>query len=202
MSKPLSLPSLPPLPTPTAFRAEQRTPKSLAPVNAPEHAALTDKIAALRPQVMKVARGLTGNMSDADDLTQNALVRALEKQDRYVDGNLGGWLATLCRWQFYSDVQTINSGSVVIKATPMDPAVLAAIAGSSEPNQEHWVHLVEVVRSMSGPEQDELFAKAEPKRYKPRVPKPCKKCGTTLRYVSRHCVECKRQKDLRTNHAA
>ena len=189
-------------PTPTATPAERRTPKSRVPANAQARAALTDRIAALRPSLMRVATGLTGNKFDADDLTQTALVRAIEKQDLYVDGNLGGWLATICRWQFYSDVRSMNSGSEVIKAIPVEPVKLVALGGSSEPNQEHWVHLVEVVRAMSQAEQTELFRQEAPKRYKARAPKPCKKCGTTLRYVSRHCVECKRQKDLRTNHAA
>src|ERR1700675_2051268 len=95
----------PPLsrPTHTATPVVRQTAKSRAPVSALERAARTDEIAALRPRVMKLAGKLTGNKFDADDLTQNALVRAIEQQDKYLDGNLGGWVAVIACREFYTE---------------------------------------------------------------------------------------------------
>lgn len=163
---------------------------------------LVDRIAELRPWLMRRATKLTrNNQFDADDLTQNALVKAIEKQHLYRSGNLGGWLGAICYHQFITDARTMNGGSEVIKPTLMEPIHLAgSLGGTTQPNQEHWVSLVEVVREMSVVDREELFKREAPKIRALKPQKPCKKCGTTLRYAGRHCVQCKKDKDTRISH--
>ena len=126
-----------PLLTPTATRAERQTPKSRAPANAPGRAARTEAIAALRPRIMRLAGNLTGNKFDADDLTQNALVRAIEQQDKYQDGNLGGWVAVIAYREFYTE-RGRN------REVPMAPEIIN-LNGRTEPNQYDTVRLREVL---------------------------------------------------------
>lgn len=102
---------------------------------------LDDDIAALRPRIMKLAGRLTGNKFDADDLTQNALVRALEKQNQYQEGNLGGWVAVIAYREFYS-------GKAKVQEVPVSPENINLI-GLTQPNQEDTVALREVLDYMA-----------------------------------------------------
>ena len=43
-------------------------------------------------QVFRLAYRLTGNRPDAEDLSQEAFVRAFKSLDKYVPGTMGGWL--------------------------------------------------------------------------------------------------------------
>ena len=140
MSKPLSPPNLPHLPTPTATPAGRLMLKSRAPANAPGRAAQTDAIAALRPRIMKLAGRLTGNKFDADDLTQNALVRAIEQQDKYRDGNLGGWAAVIAYREFYTEKGRNRE-------VPMAPDIIN-LHGHTEPNQYDTIRLRELLTFM------------------------------------------------------
>ena len=57
------------------------------------------------PYLRRYARALTQNVSDADDLVQNCLVRAIAKMDRFEAGtNLRAWLFTILRNSWYSSV--------------------------------------------------------------------------------------------------
>ena len=100
-------------------------------------ATVNDAIAALRPRIMRLAGKLTGNKFDADDLTQNALVRAIEQQDKYHDGNLGGWVAVIAYREFYTE-KGRN------KEVPMPPEIIN-LNGQTEPNQYHTVRLRELL---------------------------------------------------------
>ncbi|MBL6853805.1 MAG: sigma-70 family RNA polymerase sigma factor [Alphaproteobacteria bacterium] len=58
----------------------------------------------LVPFLRAFARSLTGNQENADDLAQEALVKAWQSRDSFVPGtNLKAWLFTILRNQFYSD---------------------------------------------------------------------------------------------------
>ncbi|WP_410216615.1 sigma-70 family RNA polymerase sigma factor [Paracoccus sp. (in: a-proteobacteria)] len=61
---------------------------------------LLDHIRALRAY----AQSLCGNPTEADDLTQETLVRAIDKADRYQKGTyMRAWLFTIMRNRFYTN---------------------------------------------------------------------------------------------------
>jgi len=60
--------------------------------------ALRDELVELLPRLRRFARSLAGNMSDADDLVQIALERALARSDQLRDGApLAGWMFGILR---------------------------------------------------------------------------------------------------------
>src|SRR5215208_4551161 len=66
-------------------------------------AALRDEMLAVLPNLRAFAISLCGNPDTADDLVQDALLRALSKIDLFERGtNLQAWLFTILRNQFYS----------------------------------------------------------------------------------------------------
>jgi RNA polymerase sigma-70 factor, ECF subfamily len=60
--------------------------------------ALRDELVELLPRLRRFARSLAGNMSDADDLVQIAIERALARADQLRDGApLAGWMFGILR---------------------------------------------------------------------------------------------------------
>jgi RNA polymerase sigma-70 factor, ECF subfamily len=58
----------------------------------------------LIPHMRAFARSLCGDASEADDLAQDALARALKSRDGFAMGtNMKAWLFMILRNQFYSD---------------------------------------------------------------------------------------------------
>lgn len=76
-----------------------------------QHAQSTDapgdfktELLALIPFLRAFARSLCGNQEMADDLAQEALVKAWQSRASFIPGtNLKAWLFTILRNQFYSD---------------------------------------------------------------------------------------------------
>ena len=101
---------------------------------------ISDAIAALRPRIMKLATRLTRNKFDADDLTQNALVRAIGQQNKYQDSNLGGWVSMIAYREFYTSKRRTHE-------VPMPPEIIN-LNGQSEPNQYDTVRLRELLNYM------------------------------------------------------
>jgi RNA polymerase sigma-70 factor (ECF subfamily) len=67
-------------------------------------AAFRDGLLAALPALRTYAQSLAGNAARADDLVQEALLRAWANQDRFVPGTkLKAWLFTILRNQFYSE---------------------------------------------------------------------------------------------------
>lgn len=65
-------------------------------VHSKDKDALTSIMVSEIPYLRRYARGLTQNASDADDLVQNCLMRAITKIDRFEEGtNLRAWLFTI-----------------------------------------------------------------------------------------------------------
>lgn len=62
-----------------------------------------DAIVAMMPALRIYARSLTMNRFEADDLVQEALIRAIEKSEQFRAGtNLRAWIFTILRNCFYS----------------------------------------------------------------------------------------------------
>ena len=67
---------------------------------------LKDDIVALLPDLRAFARFMCREREAADDLVQNTVLSALDKQSQFEAGtNLKGWLFTIMRNRFYSDLR-------------------------------------------------------------------------------------------------
>ncbi|WP_019960855.1 sigma-70 family RNA polymerase sigma factor [Woodsholea maritima] len=56
------------------------------------------------PYMRAFARGLTGEKASADDLAQDAMLRAWDRRQQFASGsNFKAWVFTIIRNQFYSD---------------------------------------------------------------------------------------------------
>jgi RNA polymerase sigma-70 factor (ECF subfamily) len=63
-----------------------------------------EELTAAIPYMRAFSRSLTGNEAAADDLTQDALVKAWRARERFRAGtNFRAWIFTIVRNQFYSD---------------------------------------------------------------------------------------------------
>lgn len=84
---------------------------------------LTDDIVALLPDLRAFARFMCRDREMADDLVQNTILAALDKQAQFEPGtNLKGWLFTIMRNRFYSDLRSQRrrpTGVEDISTTPI-----------------------------------------------------------------------------------
>ena len=65
---------------------------------------MSDDILTYLPAFRAFARSLCGNATEADDLVQETLLRAIENISGYTPGtNLRAWLFTIMRNRFYSN---------------------------------------------------------------------------------------------------
>ncbi len=93
---------------------------------------LTDKefkgeLTVLIPHLRAFARSLTGNATLADDLAQDAMLKAWKSRDRYVPGtNLKAWCFTILRNGFYSEKRRSW------RRQPLDPEVAEATLVASD----------------------------------------------------------------------
>jgi RNA polymerase sigma-70 factor (ECF subfamily) len=68
---------------------------------------MKDDIVALLPDLRAFARFMCREREAADDLVQNTVVVALDKQSQFTPGtNLKAWMFTIMRNHFYSDLRT------------------------------------------------------------------------------------------------
>lgn len=68
---------------------------------------MKEEIVALLPDLRAFARFMCREREMADDLVQNTILAALDKQTQFAPGtNLKGWLFTIMRNRFYSDLRT------------------------------------------------------------------------------------------------
>jgi RNA polymerase sigma-70 factor (ECF subfamily) len=68
---------------------------------------IKNDIVALLPDLRAFSRFLCRERESADDLVQNTILAALDKQEQFTPGtNLKGWLFTIMRNRFYSDLRT------------------------------------------------------------------------------------------------
>ena len=87
---------------------------------------MKDEIVALLPDLRAFARFMCREREAADDLVQNTVLAALDKQDQFAPGtNLKGWLFTIMRNRFYSDLRTLRRRPASIDHDAVAP--LAAV---------------------------------------------------------------------------
>jgi len=84
---------------------------------------ITDDIVALLPDLRAFARFMCRDREAADDLVQNTVLIALDKQNQFEPGtNLKGWMFTIMRNRFYSDLRSQRRHPTAVdndRATPL-----------------------------------------------------------------------------------
>jgi RNA polymerase sigma-70 factor, ECF subfamily len=70
---------------------------------------LMDDVVSLLPDLRAFARFMCREREAADELVQNTVLAALDKQDQFAIGtNLKGWLFTIMRNRFYADLRSLR----------------------------------------------------------------------------------------------
>jgi RNA polymerase sigma-70 factor (ECF subfamily) len=94
------------------------------------------------PSLRAFARGLCGNRELADDLAQEAMMRAWAARDSFEPGtNFRAWIYMILRNHFYT---TIRKNS---RMTSWDPEAAERIL-VQEPGQQHAVHMSDVEKAL------------------------------------------------------
>src|SRR6476659_2413445 len=90
---------------------------------------LKDDIVALLPDLRAFARFMCREREAADDLVQNTILAALDKQAQFEPGtNLKGWLFTIMRNRFYSDLRSQKR-----RPTPIDDPDNSSLTAIANP---------------------------------------------------------------------
>lgn len=94
------------------------------------------------PSLRAFARGLCGNRELADDLAQEAMMRAWAARDSFEPGtNFRAWMFMILRNHFYT---TIRKNS---RMTSWDPEAAERIL-VQEPGQQHAIHMSDVEKAL------------------------------------------------------
>lgn len=87
---------------------------------------IRDEIVALLPDLRAFARFMCREREAADDLVQNTVLAALDKQNQFTPGtNLKAWMFTIMRNRFYSDLRTQRRHPAAVDTDSVAP--LAAV---------------------------------------------------------------------------
>ncbi len=101
-----------------------------------------NELVALMPRLRGYAMALTGSASEADDLVQDALVRAWRFRDSFQEGsNLKAWVCKILRNTFYTN-------AVSRRNTVQDVEGKFAAKLSSEPDQEWRLQYSELMSAL------------------------------------------------------
>ncbi len=95
-----------------------------------------------------VALRLTRNAMDAQDLTQNAVVKALRFHDRFQDGTyIKAWLLTILRNTFINEYRSRarRLDSVELTGAEAAPSIQPGVAATAEDSVEATANLLELV---------------------------------------------------------
>jgi RNA polymerase sigma-70 factor, ECF subfamily len=85
---------------------------------------MRDDVVALLPDLRAFARFMCRERESADDLVQNTILQALDKQNQFQPGtNLKGWLFTIMRNRFYSDLRAQRRRPTSIEETDSAPLI-------------------------------------------------------------------------------
>ena len=100
----------------------------------------TDDVVNNMPRLEKLARHFAGNRSDAHDLVQETVLRALLHADQFQPGtNLRAWLNTILRNCFFSERR------LQLRIEPIDPLLVIG-AVTIKADQESHVYMGSVSR--------------------------------------------------------
>lgn len=80
-----------------------------------------------------LARWLTGNTTDAEDVVQDAYLRAFRYFDAFRPGDFRVWLLTIVRNSFLTWLKDNRSGRLLFQPMPADPG-----AGAARGNPAAW----------------------------------------------------------------
>lgn len=108
---------------------------------------------AIIPSLRAFARGLCGNRELADDMAQEAIVRAWAAQESFTPGtNFKAWMFMILRNQFYT-VMRKNA-----RMTSWDPEAAERLL-VQPPEQQHHIHISDVEAALRKlpPEQREIL---------------------------------------------
>ena len=112
------------------------------------HKALSDRkfkqaLADVAPHLRAFARGLCGDRDRADDLAQEAMLRAWAARERYAAGtNFKAWTFTILRNHFYSEARRARFHGEYDE-------VAAERILCAEASQESAIDLADVIRALS-----------------------------------------------------
>lgn len=102
----------------------------------------SDNVVEMLPALRAFARTFCRNQSEADDLVQETLVRALQSFDTFTQGTrLKSWLFTIMRNSFYTQVKKNSREPLGVRACISDTRSVVA-------SQEWTVHANEVERAI------------------------------------------------------
>lgn len=94
---------------------------------------LRHEIVALIPRLRRFARGLTGNQTDADDLVQVALEKALTRLHQFEPGTrLDSWLFRIVQTSFLDDRRKAQRRETEMAADQLENLPNAAKQGDTE----------------------------------------------------------------------
>ena len=97
---------------------------------------------ALIPSLRAFARGLCGNRELADDLAQEAMMRAWAAHESFTPGtNFRAWMFMILRNQFYT---TMRKNS---RMTSWDPEAAERLLVEAPP-QQHHIHMTDVEKAL------------------------------------------------------
>lgn len=101
-----------------------------------------DDMVTLIPSLRAFARGLCRHRESADDLVQEAMMRAWSSRDSFTPGtNLRAWMFTILRNHFYTTIRKDG------RSVTWDPEAAERIL-VQEPDQEMPLHLEDVKRAL------------------------------------------------------
>lgn len=111
----------------------------------PVNAGFEGSVINLIPSLRGYARSLhRNNLSEADDLVQETLLRAIQHVDTFRPGtNLRAWMFTIMRNRFYATV-------VKARREPIGKDVCVSDSATVQGNQESYMELREVEKALIG----------------------------------------------------
>jgi RNA polymerase sigma-70 factor, ECF subfamily len=110
--------------------------------NVPASNEFRDQLTAIIPSLRAFARGLCGNRELADDLAQDAMMRAWAAHESFTPGtNFRAWIFMILRNQFYT---TMRKNS---RMTSWDPEAAERLLVEAPP-QQHHIHISDVEKAL------------------------------------------------------